>query len=81
MSLRQSHVPLTIKCTLFLSLILVIEEVIFIIIVEIVFKILQIIRGKETIYGICDTRYCCYCTDDCQYPQHLGLLFYLLLLV
>ena len=55
------------------------QEIIIEIIVKIILKVFQIIRGKEAIYCICDCCNCCHSTDHCQYPKNcLGsFLFFL----
>ena len=58
---------------------IVLAEIIIKIIIEVIFKIFQIIWCKEAIYSICDRRNCRYCPDDSQYPDHCIFLFVILI--
>ena len=65
--------PLFFLFAFLLFCLFILEEVIVEVIIEIVFKIFQIIRGKETVNCVCNTCYCCYCTDNSQYPENTVL--------
>ena len=56
-------------------------EIIIKVIIEIIFKIFQIIRCKETVYCIRDCCYRCNCPDNGQYPDHCIFLFVSLILM
>ena len=75
-SCSKSKLLFTVACLLFFVL-----EIIIKVVVEIFFKILQIIWCEETVNCKCDTCYCCNCTDDCQHPENCVFLFFFFFLV
>ncbi|NSJ85586.1 hypothetical protein G5A70_05260 [Blautia hansenii] len=74
--LRFPEVPIPFKSLLFL--VVLVFKVVVEVIVEILFKIFQIIRSKETVNSICDSGNGCNCTDNRQYPQYGIFIFFFL---